>query len=140
MTESSGSPSTGPEASRSLRVIVADDDRDGVAMLSWLLRQEGFNVREIYRGDEVVGHVRDFSPDAVLLDIGMPGMTGYDVARKLRSEFGASSPLLIAVTGWDKSADEALGKIAGFAHYVTKPYDPNYVISLLKQLNQGRAA
>ena len=125
---------TAPGASRSLRVIVADDDRDAVAMLSWLLLQEGFTVREVYRGDAVLAQVKEFSPDVVLLDIGMPGMSGYDVARKLHAEYEAKPPVLIAVTGWDKSADQALGEIVGFTHYVTKPYDPNHLISLLKSL------
>lgn len=120
--------------SRALRVIVADDERDSVAMLGWLLRQKGYQVREVYRGDAVLDHVREFSPDAILLDIGMPGMTGLDVARKLKATYGEACPLLIAVTGWDKGADRVLGEIAGFNHYVTKPYDPNQIISLLKRL------
>lgn len=119
---------------RALRVIVADDERDSVAMLSWLLIQGGIQVREVYRGDAVLDRVREFSPDAILLDIGMPGMTGLDVARKLKATYGDRCPLLIAVTGWDKGADRVIGKIAGFNHYVTKPYDPNQIISLLKRL------
>ena len=70
---------------RPLRVLVADDDRDGVAMLSRGPTQEGFSVREVYRGDAVLGRVREFSPDAIVLDIGMPGMTGYDAARELKA-------------------------------------------------------
>lgn len=125
-----------PQRGEALRIIVADDDRDAVSMLSWLLVQEGFQVREVYRGDAVQAQVREFSPDALLLDIGMPGMTGYDVARRLSAEYGERCPVLIAVTGWDKSADRLLGQTAGFTHYVTKPYDPNYVISLLKQVSR----
>jgi len=119
---------------RPLRVLVADDDRDGVAMLAWVLTQEGFSVREVYRGDAVLGRVREFSPDAIVLDIGMPGMTGYDVARELKARYGDGCPLLIAVTGWAKDTDKVQGQMVGFEHYLTKPYDPNDLVSLLKTL------
>lgn len=123
-----------PAASRPLRVLIADDERDAVAMLAWLLQQEGYAVREVYRGDAVLNKAREFAPDVVLLDIGMPGMTGYEVARKLKAEYGSRCPVLIAVTGWDKGADRALGQIVGFTHYVVKPYDPNDIVSLLKPI------
>jgi DNA-binding response OmpR family regulator len=115
-----------------LRVVVADDDRDEALTLSTLLTHDGHLVREVYRGDAVFDEVCLFKPDAVLLDIGMPGMTGYEVARELRRHFRRACPLLIAITGWNKGADRILGQIVGFDHYVTKPYDPLHVLALLK--------
>ena len=124
-------PDDAPESGRSLRIVVADDDRDAVLTLATVLRQEGHDVREVYRGDSVLDLVRDFDADAVLLDIGMPGMTGYDVARRLRERLGSDCPLLIAVTAWKKGADRILGQIAGFDHYLTKPYSMDELLDIL---------
>ena len=123
-----------------MRVLIADDDRDEVAMLAALLNDEGHQVREIYRGDEGTHHVRDFAPHVVLLDIGMPGMNGYAVAKALRDEYGDKCPVLIAVTAWDKGTHRMYGKIAGFNRYVTKPYDPAAFLALLGQLTSDSAA
>src|SRR5205807_1867872 len=73
---------------RKLRILVADDERDQVMTLAAILQDEGHEVREVYRGTEVLRMVRDFDPDIALIDIGMPGMSGYEVARELRQEFG----------------------------------------------------
>ena len=123
-----------------LRVLIADDDRDEVATLSALLNAEGHQVREIYRGDAVPQHVRDFAPHVVLLDIGMPGMNGYAVAAALREEYGDRCPLLVAVTAWDKGSHRVQGRIAGFSKYVTKPYDPAALLALLGRLASGLAS
>ena len=123
-----------PQSSRRLRVLIADDERDAVTTLAALLNEEGHQVREIYRGDIVVDHVRDFAPHVVLLDIGMPGMNGYIVAKSLREEYGEKCPVLIAVTAWDKGTHRMYGKIAGFTKYLTKPYDPAALLALLPTL------
>jgi len=117
-----------------LRVLIADDERDEVATLAALLNEEGHQVREIYRGDAVPYHVRDFAPHVVLLDIGMPGMNGYAVARALHVEYGDKCPVLIAVTAWDRGAHRMQGRIAGFSKYLTKPYDPAALLRLLGEL------
>ena len=119
---------------RRLRVLVADDERDSVAMLAVILQSEGHDVREVYRGPEVLRLARDFDPDAVLLDIGMPGMTGYDVARELRHEYGPHRPLLIAVTGWKQSSDRILAQLAGFDHHLAKPFASSDLLKLLEPL------
>ncbi len=129
-----GPPEDAPASGRSLRIVVADDDKDAVLTLATVLRHEGHEVREVYRGDAVLDLVREFEADAVLLDIGMPGMTGYDVARRLRERLGGDCPLLIAVTAWKKGADKVLGQIAGFDHYVTKPYEMAELLDLLAPL------
>lgn len=118
----------------SVRVIVADDDKDAVLTLATVLRHEGYEVREVYRGDAVLRLIEEFDPHAVLLDIGMPGMSGYEVARTLRERLGPRCPLLIAVTGWKKTSERLLGQIVGFDHYVTKPYSTDGLLAFLAPL------
>lgn len=100
--------------------------------LATILEHEGHEVREVYRGSEVLRMVRDFDPDVALIDISMPGMTGYDVARELRQVFGERRPTLIAVTGWKKTSDRILAQIAGFDHHLAKPFEAQALIDLLQ--------
>jgi len=113
-----------------LRILIADDDRDTVLSLATLLLQEGHEVREIYRGDAVLNQVRVYKPDVLLLDIGMPGLTGFEVARHVRQELGLT-PLLIAVTAWKQNSAKVLGKLVGFDHYLTKPYSIDELLGLI---------
>ena len=115
-----------------LRVLVADDDKDAVASLVALLCEEGHEVRGVYSGLAVLDKVRDFGPDVVLLDIGMPHISGYEVARALRERYASARPLLIAITGHSKPSDRTLAQLAGFDHHFTKPYDPNALLALLR--------
>src|ERR1700682_4804031 len=96
--------SVSARGSRPIKVLVADDDRDTVLSLRLLLETEGYAVRGIYNSLAVFDAVRQFEPDAVLLDIGMPDMSGYDVARQLRVQRG-DELVLIAVTAWVKASD-----------------------------------
>jgi CheY-like chemotaxis protein len=125
---------------RRLRILIADDDRDHVMTLAALLIDEGHEVREVYRGSEVQRLVRDFDPDVALIDIGMPGMTGYDAAREIRQEFGKVRPMMIAITGWKQSSDRILAKLAGFDHHMPKPFDPKALLELIAPLATGSAA
>ena len=130
-----GASPENPELGRSrLRVLVVDDERDAVLTLMALLRDEGYEARGAYRGTEVLDLIRDVVPHAVLLDIGMPDLNGYEVARLIRARWGELAPLLIAVTGWKQSADRLLAKMVGFDHHVAKPYDPQALLSLLAPL------
>ena len=124
---------TDPTSQR-LRILIADDERDQVATLALLLQDEGHEVREVYRGSEVLRMVSDFDPDVALIDIGMPGMTGYDVAREIRQVFGKERPLLIAVTGWKQSSDRILARLAGFDHHLAKPFDPQALLEIIRPL------
>jgi len=114
-----------------LRILIADDDRDTVLSLATLLLQDGHEVREVYRGDAVLDQVRAYKPDVVLLDIGMPGLTGFEVARYVRQELGRNRPLLIAVTAWKQDSAKVLGKLVGFDHYLTKPYSIVELLGLI---------
>jgi CheY-like chemotaxis protein len=117
-----------------LRVLIADDDRDGALTLSTLLEMEGYEVRAVHGGQEALDLAREFRPDVVLLDIGMPKITGYEAARRLRLRYGNDCPVLIAITGWKQASDKILASLAGFDHHVAKPYEPAHLIELLKKL------
>jgi DNA-binding response OmpR family regulator len=132
----SSSAATRP-ATRRLRVLIAEDDRDSAASLEALVQLEGHETRCVHRGRAVVGVARDFGCDVVLLDIGMPGINGYDIARIFRKTYGSAGPVLIAVTAWNKSADKLMAKHAGFDHHFGKPYDPNELLAVLRELAQA---
>jgi len=115
-------------------VLIAEDDRDSAASLEALLRDEGHETRCVYRGREVLGRAHDFGCDVVLLDIGMPGISGYDIARIFRKTYGSARPVLIAVTAWNKPTDKLMAKAAGFDHHFGKPYDPAELLGVLNGL------
>jgi DNA-binding response OmpR family regulator len=117
---------------RARRIVVADDDRDAVLLLLILLRSEGYRVRAVYRGAEVLDMVRDFDPDVVLLDIAMPDMSGHEIARAIRARHGNEAPMLIGISGcYQQSCDRILAALNGFNHYLLKPYDPQALLALL---------
>lgn len=117
-----------------LRVLIADDDRDSALTLSTLLELEGYEVRTVHGGQDALDMAREFRPDVVLLDIGMPKVTGYEAARRLRLRYGNDCPVLIAITGWKQASDKILASLAGFDHHVAKPYEPAQLIDLLAKL------
>lgn len=116
------------------RVLVADDDEDTLLTLTTLLRDEGYEARGVQCGADVLQAVFNFAPDVVLLDIGMPQMSGYEVARTLRERYGSARPALIAVTGRSGSVDRQQARAAGFEYHVAKPYDPRELLSLIGRL------
>ena len=104
-------------------VLVVDDNRDNAATMGQLLAGLGFNVRVAYDGDEALGHVAQSLPHVVLMDIGMPGLDGFEVARRIRSHPGGDGCVLIAMTGWSQEDYRARGSDAGFDHHLVKPVD-----------------
>jgi len=114
-----------------IRVVVADDEPDAVLALRLLLQGAGHEVCGVGSGRRALDAVRDFGADVLLLDIGMPGMSGYDIAQELRQRYGSAKPLLIAVTGRNSPSDKALTRSLGFDHHIAKPYDPNALLALI---------
>ncbi|HEY8519448.1 MAG TPA: PAS domain S-box protein [Gammaproteobacteria bacterium] len=117
-------PSERPQAparAGSMRMLVADDNEDAADSLRMLLEAMGHDVLALYDGPAVLAAVESFRPDVVLLDIGMPHMSGYDLARELRAKSGDAGPALVAVTGWGQEADRQRALGAGFHHHFTKP-------------------
>ena len=123
-----------PPPRRPLRILVVDDDLDAVMTLSEILQQDGHEVIKAYTGRGVLHLVRTSEPDAVLLDIGMPGATGFEVARELRLRLGRACPALIAITAWTQPTAREMGRTAGFKHYLTKPYTTAELRALLAAL------
>ena len=113
------------------RVLVADDDRYVAASLAEILVREGYEVRRAHSGAEALREARTFRPHVVVLDIVMPGLTGYGVASMLKLEYGDKSPRLIALTGWREPTEQLLSKLAGFDHHFSKPYDPRAVLAAI---------
>ena len=121
---------------RPLRVLVADDERDTVLTLMTILEEEGCQVRGLYRGADVEPAVREFHPDAVLLDIALPDKSGFEIAQAIRRTPGGNLPLLIAISGrFKKSSDRILSEMVGFDHHLPKPYDVGALLRLLAPLN-----
>lgn len=129
-----GNVNAARQPERALRILVADDDPDTVFTLAMILRDEGHDVCRVYHGASVLDQVRTYRPDAILLDIGMPGLSGFEIARRLRKEFGIACPLLVAVTALHENSARAIGKLAGFHHYLTKPHSSNALLDLLANL------
>ena len=125
---------------RALRIVIADDDRDAALTLMVLLREEGHDVRAVYSGRNVMGAVLDLDPDVVILDINMPGLSGWEVARTIRQRRGNERPLLIGVSGeYTKSPDRILSEILGFNHYLLKPYEFSDLLRILAPLRLPQA-
>jgi DNA-binding response OmpR family regulator len=95
-----------------------------------LLTVRGDQVRIAYDGAEAVAAEQDFNPEVVLLDIGLPKMSGYDVARRIRSARG-DGVLIIAITGWGQEDDRRRAREAGFNHHFTKPVDFDVLLDLI---------
>jgi DNA-binding response OmpR family regulator len=107
---------------KELRILIADDDRDAVLTLMTLLRDEGHDVRGVYKGRQALDAVASFDPDVVLLDIAMPELSGWEVARTIKERY-RKHPLIVGISGEYKSrSDSILSEIIGFDHYLTKPY------------------
>ncbi len=126
----SGGISTAPKTSR--RVLIADDNRDAADSLGALLEMEGHEVTVVHDGAQALAAFAQTRPEIALLDIGMPGLNGYEVARRVRAGALGRTVTLIAVTGWGQDRDKAQALAAGFNHHFTKPIDPERLSLLLR--------
>ena len=115
------------------RVLIADDNADAADSLAMLLRFEGHEVTVVPNGRQALARVSEESPEFVLLDIGMPDVDGYEVARQIRELPLRSRPTLIAVTGWGQASDKTRAQSAGFDFHFTKPIEPDDLFRLLRR-------
>jgi CheY-like chemotaxis protein len=120
-------------STRSLRVLVVDDYPDNAESMEMFLKLHRHDVRTARSGPAALRAARAAPPDVVLLDISMPGMSGYDIAGNLREMFH-DKVMLIAITGRQSDEDQAHALEAGFDHYFVKPADPDAVESVLEEL------
>jgi two-component system CheB/CheR fusion protein len=119
-----------PRAPGPHRVLVVDDNRDAAETTAELLRRDLHEVRTAYSGAAALGVARVFSPQVVFLDIGLPSMDGYEIARRLRSFPETANARLIALTGYGQRRDVELAREAGFDEHVVKPVDPARLLEL----------
>jgi CheY-like chemotaxis protein len=114
-----------------LRILVVDDNEAAAEALALALGAGGHELRRAHDGMEALATARDFRPGAVFLDIGLRGVDGYEVARRLRAEPGFASVMLVAVTGYGQAEDRRRSEAAGFDHHVLKPVDPEVLLRLV---------
>ena len=110
---------------------MVDDNVGAADSIAVLLKLDGHEVRVAYDGPTALLIAQAFRPQVVLLDIGMPGMDGYEVARRLREQPGLQPALLVALTGWGQGEDKQRSKEAGFDYHFVKPTEPDAVRKLL---------
>jgi PAS domain S-box-containing protein len=117
------------------RILIVDDNADAADSLGVLLRMMGNEVYTAHDGLEAVGAAAAFQPDVALLDIGLPKLNGYEVARRIREQNGGSDMVLIALTGWGQEEDRRRSRAAGFNHHMTKPVEFGALQRLLAESN-----
>ncbi|MGH9369898.1 MAG: hybrid sensor histidine kinase/response regulator, partial [Vicinamibacterales bacterium] len=137
-TPASRPMTTGPAATTPLRILIVDDNRDSADMLAVLLKFNGHETYTAHDGVAAVEAATTLQPDVILLDIGLPGLNGYEAARRIREQQRDNGrPFLVALTGWGQDEDRHRSKEAGFDAHVVKPVDDVVLGTLLAKLSAG---
>jgi CheY-like chemotaxis protein len=121
-----------PAVNGGSRVLVVDDNRDSAESLAMLLQLNGYEVRMAHDGLEAVAAAASFHPEIILMDIGMPGLNGYDTATRIRQQPRGSDILLIALTGWGQAEDRRRTREAGFNAHLLKPVEEETLMRVLE--------
>jgi CheY-like chemotaxis protein len=121
-----------------LRVLVVDDNADAAETLAMLLEHWGHDVKLAVDGPTAVETAAAQHPDVVLLDIGLPGMSGYEVAEQIRANAALSDTVLVAMTGYGQAEDKKRSRQAGFTLHLVKPVEPPLLQKLLSSLGEAR--
>ncbi|MDI1314590.1 ATP-binding protein, partial [Prosthecobacter sp.] len=116
-------PATGAVRERGRRILIVDDNEDSACSLALLHERRGHETRIAFTGPDAVAAAAEFMPEVIILDIGLPGMNGFEVARRIRAMPGFANALLVAMSGYGSAEDLAEGKRAGFNEYLVKPVD-----------------
>ena len=125
------SPVAAARAPIERRVLVADDNLDAAEMLQVLFSNAGCDVRQVHDGESAVLETERFRPDVAILDIGMPGLDGYEACSRIRQTAWGASMLIVALTGWGLEADRQRSARAGFDKHFVKPVDPMTLTSFV---------
>ena len=131
---------TGTTSAQGLKVLVVDDNVDAAESMAMLLSMEGYNTQTVHSAQAALDAASRFKPDVVLLDIGLPEMDGYEVARRLRKENVISRMRLVAITGYGQPADRERTEAAGFDRHLVKPVEPDDLHELLRSLAETRTS
>jgi CheY-like chemotaxis protein len=126
------------QASSEVRILVVDDNRDGADTLAAVLRALGYQTCTAYDGHAALAAVDAFRPDALVVDIGLPGIDGFSLARSIRLKSGHARSLMIALTAYRGEEYRQQSQQAGFDHYFVKPADLAQLRKLLQQCAQSR--
>ena len=113
------------------RILVVDDNEDSASSMALMIEFMGHEVRTAYTGLEAIEVASAFQPHVILLDIGMPGLNGYDACRRIREQSWAQDVVIIALTGWGQDEDKRRSQEAGFNHHLVKPVEPEKIEKLL---------
>jgi two-component system CheB/CheR fusion protein len=122
------------------KVIIVEDNTDSRELLCELLEQAGFECRAAAAGSAALDVIEEFRPDVAVLDLGLPGMDGFELARRIRADERVSKTILIALTGYGQAADRAAAREAGFDEHLVKPVQGEQLLSLLVGMRGRRAA
>ena len=123
------------------KVLVVDDNITWAQSLALLLSLEGHEAQVVHDGTTALEALKNYQHEVVLMDIGLPGIDGYEVARRIRREVPHAGPLLVAITGYAEDSARRSSREAGFDHHLVKPVDPETILALLASLEwseQGR--
>ncbi len=126
-------------ANRPLRIVAIDDNADSTDTLAMVLEGAGYEVIRAYDGRDGIERVCACRPDVILLDLAMPELDGYQVARQIRARDACKGALLVAVTGYGDDMHRRLAREAGFDHYLVKPVDFMVLRELLEARRNGKA-
>jgi CheY-like chemotaxis protein/anti-sigma regulatory factor (Ser/Thr protein kinase) len=126
-----------PDASRKHSILVVDDNSDSAQSLAMLLDTMGHRTFTAYDGHEAMAAIEQQRPDVVLLDIGLPGLSGYEVCQRVRAQEWGKKTTLIALTGWGQEDDRRRTREAGFNGHLVKPVDVEQLMDLLGRLSVG---
>jgi CheY-like chemotaxis protein len=135
-------PGTVPEPLPAIRrrILVVDDNEDAAEWLATVLRLNGHETHVAHDGLEAISSAEQIRPDAVLLDIGLPRLDGYEVCRRIRAQAWGQDLLLIALTGWGQEEDRQKSRDAGFDTHLVKPVDDEVLLKVLASLPSGTRA
>jgi CheY-like chemotaxis protein len=118
-----GAAQSAPQKAPARRILIVDDNEDAAESLGMVLGLDGHEVVCAYTGEQALEQARSFKPEVVLLDIGLPGVDGYEVARRIRALGDLQTVRLVAITGYGQEADKARARAAGFADHLVKPVE-----------------
>jgi CheY-like chemotaxis protein len=119
------------------RILIVDDNQDGADSLAMLLEEVGHETHQAHDGIEAIGAAERVHPDAVLLDIGLPKLNGYEVCRRIREQPWGQGLTIVALTGWGQEEDRQRSQEAGFDTHLVKPVDLDALMRLLASLPSG---
>jgi PAS domain S-box-containing protein len=138
--QSLGAESQKPDVQTGLRLLLVDDNRDAADSCAMLLELSGHQVQTAYTGQDALQRAEIFQPDAFLLDIGLPDMNGFELAKRIRSTVWGKNAVLVAVTGWGQEEDRTRAFAAGFDHHLIKPVAVPALEAVLQSVSSVRSS